>query len=285
MLYTNKGKNKLNRTLATIATVVFLFMFAIATLFPIYYMIISAFGPPVESAAESYSIIPTSFTLDSFKFFFNFSPYSLRWILNSFIVASTTTISNVIFAGMAGYAFSKIKFPGRKALFWILLCTMMVPYQVVQVPLYILVVNILKMSDSYRALILPGLAGIYNIFLMKQFLASLPYELIEAAKIDGCSHGRIFFQIVVPLSKTVLAVIAIFTFMDNWNTFFWPLLVTKSISMETIQVGLTNFRFANTTYFSPMMAGATIAALPMFILFFSLQKYFLQGVTVGAIKG
>ncbi|HBM79632.1 MAG TPA: sugar ABC transporter permease [Clostridiaceae bacterium] len=260
-------------------------MFAIATLFPIYYMIISAFGPPVESAAESYSIIPTSFTLDSFKFFFNFSPYSLRWILNSFIVASTTTISNVIFAGMAGYAFSKIKFPGRKALFWILLCTMMVPYQVVQVPLYILVVNILKMSDSYRALILPGLAGIYNIFLMKQFLASLPYELIEAAKIDGCSHGRIFFQIVVPLSKTVLAVIAIFTFMDNWNTFFWPLLVTKSISMETIQVGLTNFRFANTTYFSPMMAGATIAALPMFILFFSLQKYFLQGVTVGAIKG
>lgn len=285
MLYKNDGKSKFKRIAVTSLTIIFLLLFAVATLFPIYYMIISAFGPPVEAAAVSYNLIPRSITLDSFKFFINFSPYSLRWILNSLIVASATTISNVIFAGMAGYAFAKVKFPGNKVIFWILLCTMMVPYQVIQVPLYILVVNILKMSDSYKALIFPGLAGIYNIFLMKQFLSSLPYEIIEAAKIDGCSQGRIFFQIVAPLSKTALSVIAIFTFMDNWNSFFWPLLVTKSTSMETIQVGLTNFRFANTTYFSPMMAGATIAALPMFILFFSLQKYFLQGVTIGAIKG
>jgi len=186
---------------------------------------------------------------------------------------------------MAGYAFAQVKFPGRNQIFWTLLCTMMVPYQVVQVPLYILVVNILKMQDTYQALILPGLCGVYNIFLMKQFLTSMPYEIIESAKIEGCSQGRIFFQIVAPLSKTVLAVMAILTFMDNWNTSFWPFLVTKSMHMQTIQVGLSNFRFANTTYFAPMMAGATVAALPMFILFFSLQKYFLEGVTVGAVKG
>lgn len=285
MLYSNYGKNKAKAKIIRIVSIIFLLLFAVATLFPIYFMIISAFGPASESAAVSYSLIPKSFSLNSFLFFFNYSPYSLRWILNSFIVASIITISNVLFAGMAGYAFAKVRFRGNKTLFWILLCTMMIPYQVTQVPLYILVVNVLKMADSYQALILPGVTSVYNIFLMKQFLSSIPNDIIEAAKIDGCSQGRIYFQIIAPLSKTVLSIIAIFTFMNSWNTFFWPLLITKSMSMETIQVGLTNFRFANTTYFSPMMAGATIAAVPMFILFFTLQKYFLKGVTVGAIKG
>lgn len=285
MHYKNNKKRKFGKTAARTVSIIFLLVYAVATLFPIYYMIISAFGPPVESAAESYSLIPQGITLDSFKFFINYSPYSLRWILNSLIVAGVTTVSNVLFTGMAGYAFAKMKFPGRNWLFWMLLCTMMVPYQVIQVPLYILVVNVLKMSDTYSALILPGIAGVYNIFLVKQFMSSIPTEIIEAAKIDGCSQGRLYFQIIAPISKTVLSVVAIFTFMDYWNSFFWPLLVTQSEKMETIQVGLTNFRFANTTYFSPMMAGALIAALPMFILFFSLQKYFLQGVTVGAIKG
>lgn len=279
------SKNRFSEVFKKTVTIVFLLVFAVATLFPIYFMIISSFAPPIESGAVSYDLIPRSFSLGSYKFFFNFNEYSYRWLLNSLFVSSVIMFSNVIFAGMAGYAFSKVKFPGRNGLFWMLLCTMMVPYQVVQVPLYILVVNILKMQDTYRALILPGLCGVYNIFLMKQFLTSMPYEIIESAKIEGCSQGRIFFQIVAPLSKTVLAVMAILTFMDNWNNFFWPFLITKSMSMQTIQVGLSNFRFANTTYFAPMMAGATVAALPMFILFFSLQKYFLEGVTVGAVKG
>lgn len=279
------SKNRFTYMLRKTVTIAFLLLFAVTTLFPIYFMIISSFGPPLEAAAVSYELFPRSFTLDSYKFFFDFSEYSYRWLLNSLFVSSTITLSNVIFAGMAGYAFAKVKFPGRKAIFWILLCTMMVPYQVVQVPLYVLVVNVLKMQDTYRALILPGLCGVYNIFLMKQFLSSLPYEIIESAKIEGCSQGRIFFKIIAPLSKTVLAVMAILTFMDNWNSYFWPFLITKSMKMQTIQVGLSNFRFANTTYFAPMMAGATVAALPMFILFFSLQKYFLEGVTVGAVKG
>lgn len=285
MLYRNDGKHKLRRGIFKTASVIILLLFAVATLFPIYFMIMSSFGPAVESAAVSYDLFPQTITLDSFIFFFNYSSESFRWIINSLIVAGTVTISNVFFAGLAGYAFAKMNFPGRKVLFWVLLCTMMVPYQVVQVPLYILVVNVLKMQDSYPALILPAVAGVYNIFLMKQFLTSIPNDIIEAAKIDGCSQVRIYFRIIAPLSRTVLSIIAIFTFMNSWNTFFWPLLITKSMSMETIQVGLTNFRFLNTSYFSPMMAGATIAALPMFILFFVLQKYFLRGVMVGAIKG
>lgn len=283
--YNNYKKNKKSAKIGKAISIIILVGFAIITLFPIYFMIISSFGDPVEAGAMSYSLFPQKLTLDSYKFFFHFSKYSYRWLLNSLVVASTVTISNVIFAGMAGYAFAKIKFPGSKFIFFMLLCSMMVPYQVTQIPLYILVVNTFNMSNTYAALILPGLCGVFNIFLAKQFMSTLPKEIIESAKIDGCNQLQIFIKIILPLSKTILAVMAILTFMENWNSFFWPFLATKTMDMQTIQVGLKSFRFANTTYFAPMMAGATISALPMFILFFCLQKYFLEGVTVGAVKG
>ncbi|WP_152397520.1 carbohydrate ABC transporter permease [Paenibacillus guangzhouensis] len=278
------GKKPLKYARNTVIIIVLL-LFAIATIFPIYFMIISSFGDPVEAGAMNYTLFPTKISLESYKFFFDYSEYSLRWLLNSLIVASIVTVSNVVFASMAGYAFSKLRFKGRSVLFAILLVAMMIPYQVTQVPLYILIVNIFEIQNTYPALILPGIVTVYNIFLSKQFMSSIPGEILECAKIEGCNQFQIYLSIILPLSKTVLAVMAILTFMDSWNTFFWPLLVTNTMDMQTIQVGLKNFRFANTTYFAPMMAGATISALPMFILFFSLQKYFLRGVTVGAVKG
>ncbi|WP_058302062.1 carbohydrate ABC transporter permease [Gorillibacterium timonense] len=284
-LYSNHIGNRKARTARNTVLVVLLLLFALATLFPIYFMVISSFGDPVEAGAVSYSLWPGKFTLASFQFFFEYSKYSYRWILNSLIVASSITVSNVIFATMAGYAFAKVRFRGKSVLFSTLLIAMMIPYQVTQVPLYILIVNLFEIENTYRALILPSLVTVYNIFLAKQFMSGIPNEIIESAKVEGCSQFQIFWRIILPLSKTVMAVIAILTFMDSWNTFFWPLLVTNTMEMQTIQVGLKNFRFANTTYFSPMMAGATISAVPMFILFFSLQRYFLEGVTVGAVKG
>jgi len=248
-------------------------------------MIISSFGDPVEAGAMSYSIIPNKISFESYKFFFDFSPYSWNWLLNSLIVAIVITITNVLFATLAGYAFAKMKFKGKNILFAILLGSMMIPGQVTQVPLYILVVNVFGLQNTYEALIMPSIVTVYNIFLVKQFMSSIPGEILEAAKIEGCSQPKIFWHIIAPLSKTVMAVLAILTFMAAWNDFFWPFLVTNTMDMQTIQVGLKNFRFANTTYFAPMMAGATISAVPMFVLFFSLQKYFLEGVTVGAVKG
>ncbi|MCD7765889.1 MAG: carbohydrate ABC transporter permease [Lachnospiraceae bacterium] len=279
------GKNKWKGKVRNVILAVVLCVLAAVVLFPIFYMIVSSFGEPVESGGGSYSIIPKSISLRSYKFFFEFSPYSFRWILNSLIVAGTVTLSNVIFSTLAGYAFAKIRFPGCQVFFFLLLTAMMVPYQVTQVPLYMLFVNNLHMQDTYVALIAPTLVNCYNVFLAKQFISSVPSALIEAAKIDGCSQPALVFRIVVPMSKTVLAVIAITTFLGEWNTFFWPFLITNSEAMQTIQVGLKNFSYANTTYFAPMMAGATVSALPMFILFFALQKYFLEGVTVGAVKG
>ncbi|CAM3860225.1 carbohydrate ABC transporter permease [Cohnella lubricantis] len=267
------------------AIVVVLLAFALATLFPIYFMVISSFGDPIEAGAASYSLWPRDFTFASYKFFFDFSEYSFRWLLNSLIVAVSIMVTNVVFASLAGYAFSKIKFRGRNVLFALLLSAMMIPYQVTQVPLYILVVNIFQIENTYPSLILPSLVTVYNIFLAKQFMGSIPNEIIESAKVEGCNQFQIYTKVIWPLSKTVLAVMAILTFMESWNTFFWPFLVTNTMDMQTIQVGLKNFRFANTTYFAPMMAGATISAVPMFVLFFSLQKYFLEGVTVGAVKG
>ena len=209
----------------------------------------------------------------------------MKWLWNSFVVAAATVVSNVIFASMAGYAFAKVRFKGSKFLFFLILMAMMIPYQVTQVPLYILFVNKFKMTNTFTALILPGCVTSYNIFLSKQFFSGIPTSLIENAKVEGATQFRIFRSIILPLSKTVLAVMAINTFMGNWNTFFWPFLVTSKESMYTIQVGLKTFKFANGTLLSPMMAGATISALPMFVLFFSLQKYFLEGVTIGAVKG
>lgn len=284
-LYSNHTGNPKLKYIRNAIIFIILLLFALATIFPIYFMFIISFGEPVEAAAISYTLWPSKFTLDSYKYFFDFSKHSVRWIWNSLIVAGSVTVTNVIFASMAGYAFSKLRFRGRSVLFAMLLGSMMIPYQVTQVPLYILMVNIFELQSTYTALIIPGIVTVFNMFLAKQFMSSIPTEILECAKIEGCSPWQIYLKIIIPLSKTVLAVMAILTFMDSWNTFFWPLLVTNTMEMQTIQVGLKNFRFANTTFISPMMAGASISALPMFILFFSLQKYFLEGVTVGAVKG
>ncbi|MFD0716907.1 carbohydrate ABC transporter permease [Paenibacillus sp. GCM10027626] len=285
VLFNNHLGNRTARYMRNTVIMVLLLLFALATLFPIYFMIMSSFGDPVEAGAISYSIWPGKFSLESYKFFFAFNEYSYRWLLNSLVVATVVMVSNVVFATMAGYAFAKIDFRGRNVLFAVLLAAMMIPYQVTQVPLYILIVNIFEIQNTYGALIMPTLVTVYNIFLAKQFMGSIPKEILESAKVEGASQLHILIRIIMPLSKTVMAVMAILTFMETWNTFFWPFLATNTMDMQTIQVGLKNFRFANTTYFAPMMAGATISALPMFVLFFSLQRYFLEGVTVGAVKG
>lgn len=284
-LYSQHLRNPKIRIARNLVMGIFLFFFAAVVLFPLVYMLAWSFGPAQETASSSYAIFPKTWTLDSYKHFFASSQYSVKWLWNSFVVAAATVAGNVIFASMAGYAFAKVRFKGSTFLFFLILMAMMIPYQVTQVPLYILFVNKFKMTNTFTALILPGCVTSYNIFLSKQFFAGIPTSLIENAKVEGATQFRIFRSIILPLSKTVLAVMAINTFMGNWNTFFWPFLVTSKESMYTIQVGLKTFKFANGTLLSPMMAGATISALPMFVLFFSLQKYFLEGVTIGAVKG
>ena len=284
-LYSQHYDKPIKRRLRNVILALVLLSFAGVVLFPLVYMVSWSFGPNVKMSSSLYTVFPRKWTLESYKAFFDFSPYSLRWLLNTFILAAGTTVTNVIFASMAGYAFAKVRFHGHKFLFYLILVAMMIPYQVTQVPLYILLVNKFRMSNTYAALILPGCVTAYNIFLAKQFFTGIPTALIENAKVEGANQFRIFWSIILPMSKTVLAVMAINTFVGNWNTFFWPFLATTKESMYTIQVALKTFKDSSWTLLSPMMAGATISALPMFILFFALQKYFLEGVTVGAVKG
>ncbi|WP_157338742.1 carbohydrate ABC transporter permease [Paenibacillus lutrae] len=261
-----------------------LLIWGLISILPLYWMVIGSFQDTKMSATYRPQMIPEIWSMTPYERFFA-KTSAWRWLFNSFFVSSVLTVTNVFFASLAGYAFAKLKFPGSKAAFWVLLSTMMIPAQVTLIPLYILMVNVFNIGDTYTAIILPAAISVGNIFLMKQYMSTLPTSLIHAARIDACSEFGIFWKVILPMAKPGLAVLAIFTFVASWNEFFWPFLITNSDSMRTIQVGLASFVFAEATDFGAIMAGATIGALPMLVLFFSLQRYFLQGITIGAVKG
>lgn len=268
--------------LSIAAAVLMLWVFI--TIIPLYWMVIGSFQDSMSSASFRPQMWPEVWSIAPYERFF-MKTKALRWLFNSLFVSAVLTVTNLFLASLAGYAFAKLKFPGRSSIFWVLLSTMMIPAQVTLIPLYVLVINVFDLADTYTAIILPSLVGVGNIFLMKQYMSTLPTSLIHAARIDACSEFGIFRKIILPMAKPGLAVLAIFTFVAHWNDFFWPLLVTRSTEMRTIQIGLASFRFAESTDYGAIMAGATIGALPMFILFFALQRYFLQGITIGAVKG
>lgn len=210
-----------------------------------------------------------------------------NWFFNSFLVASIVTVSNVFFSTLAGYTFAKMKFWGRKFLFWIFLATMMVPAQVILVPLF-LMINNLGLYDTHWAIILPVMTTPMGIFLMRQFIKTFPVDLIDAARMDGASEPLIFFKLIIPMAKPGMAVLAILTFMGQWKNFLWPLIVLDSNKKYTLEVGLATLRFFQGTASSTgvLFAGAIFSAVPMIIMFFIFQKYLIDGLTVGgALKG
>jgi multiple sugar transport system permease protein len=260
----------------------FLIAFAAITLLPLLWLISTAFKPNALVMQMPPELIPNPITLHNFVAFFR-QMNVWRWILNSAIVVTAVTCGHVLFYSMAGYAFAKMNFPGRRILFWVVLATLTIPLQVIVVPLYKMMVD-LAWVNTYWGLILPALVGPASLFLMKQFMSTLPSSLIDAARVDACSEWRIFWRIVVPLAKPAIAVMGIFTFMGFWNSFFWPLVVTQTREMRTLTVGLTMVRYAQFDY-GTLMAGSVVAAIPMFVVFLAFQRYFLRGLTIGALKG
>lgn len=260
-----------------------LVVLASAAVIPLYWMVVTALQQPTLTVTFPPEWFPSKPTLFNFQRFLE-RPDVGRWILNSLIVSVTVTAAQLLISVMAGYAFAKKEFPARNFLFWLYVGSMMVPSQVTLVPLYI-TMSKLGFVNTYYGLIFPALAGPFGVFLMKQYMSTLPTELIEAAKIDGSSEWNTFVKIIVPLSKPGLAVLGIFTFVGQWNEFLWPLIVTNSSSMRTLPIGLTLLQEEVPMQYGLLMAGATVAAIPMIIIFFSFQRYFLRGVTVGALKG
>ena len=261
---------------------IFIYILAFFTAAPFIWMILTS----VKDMGEIYVYPPKWFPsvvhFDNYKKVFEAAPFG-RYYLNSILVAVLVTLGQLVTCSMAAYAFARLKFWGRNVLFFIFLGTMMIPYNVTMIPSF-MVLYWLGWVDSYQALIVPGLASAFGVFLLRQFFMTIPKELEEAAVIDGASKLTILRKIIVPLSKPALATLAIFTFMGVFNDFIWALIVINSENMRTVQLGLAIFRDRYLTQWDLLMAGSVTAVLPILIVFFFAQKYFIKGITLSGLK-
>jgi multiple sugar transport system permease protein len=221
-------------------------------------------------------------TLRSYSDIINNFPF-LRWLCNSVIVAAIVTVGNLIVNTLAGYAFARLRFPFKGALFYLFMAVMMIPSQVLLVPIYIMLAK-LGWINTYQGLTVPFLMNAMMIFLARQFFLGIPQELEEAARMDGLSHWGIFFRIVLPLSRPLMATMTIFTFQGNWNSFLWPVLLTTSDDMYTLPVGLNSFYGQYDAYWNSVMAGVLLLTLPMILVFLVFQKHFVKGISTTGLK-
>lgn len=256
---------------------------AVLITIPMYWMLVTALTPTGMTAQFPPELWPSDPTLRNLREITD-RRYFWNWIVNSTFMAVVITVAHVVLGSMAGYAFAKIPFRGSKVLFWLHIVAMMLPFEVILVPLFILVSR-MGMVDTHAGLVLPLLASPFAVFLMKQFIQTLPSELLDAARIDGASELQIYALVVLPLVRPGLAFLGIITFVNTWNLFVWPLVVTSSSDMRTLQVGLALIREEVPLFYALHMAGAVLAAIPVVLVFLAFQRYFLRGVTVGAVKG
>lgn len=269
-----------------IVAYVALVAWAIVSLFPIYWMLTTALKPPSSVMTLPPEWIPRAISLDNFSEALLGYPV-LRWTLNSLIVSAAVTVGQLLFSTMAGYGFAKKRFRARELIFWVYLSSMMVPGFALLVPLYTMMAG-WHLINTYVGLIAPGLTAPFGAFLMRQFIQTLPNEVIDAGKIDGCSEIDLFLRIIVPLAKPGIAVLGIFAFVGEWNAFLWPLIITSTQEMRTLVVGFAIVQSSQSelhTNYGATMAASTYMAIPMLIVFFAFQRYFLRGITIGAIKG
>ena len=256
---------------------------ALVMVVPLAWMIVTSLQTLDETRHYPPSLLPGSAGLSNYSQVLQQAPFG-RWFLNTLIVTVVVVAGNLLFCSLAGYAFARIKFFGREVAFVLILATLMVPFQVIIIPEF-LIVRQLGMVDSLGALILPNLAGAFGIFLLRQFFRTLPIELEEAARIDGCSRIGVLFKIVLPLSGPALATLAVITFMWTWNDFLWPLITIYSAENMTLQLGLSTFQGAHSTNTNLLMAASVLSTLPILVLFFAAQRYFIRGIATSGLKG
>jgi ABC-type glycerol-3-phosphate transport system permease component len=262
---------------------IFLILFTITSIGPLLFALISSFKTQADVLAFPPTLIPHPFVWSNFATFFS-QPTFLRWVLNTFVYAGGVVILNVFFSAMAGYALSRMNFPGKNLIFVTTLSVMMIPLAVTLIPKF-LVVNALHIVNTPLALILPVMAQPLSVFIMVQFMKGLPKELEESAMIDGASRWRTFYGIILPLVKPALTAVAIVSFQGAWNDFQWPLVVLGSQDQYTLPLGLFIFKSANYTLYNLLLAGSMFNLIPMVVLFFIFQRYFMGGALGSAVKG
>jgi multiple sugar transport system permease protein len=245
----------------------------------------------------SASLMPLSEVVKVPPVWFDISKYSLgnyretlidlefaRFFLNSLLIAAIITLAQLFTSSMAGYAFARFRFPGRSVLFVVVLSTMMIPFQVIMIPLFLMMIG-LNLDNTFGGLILPAIVSPFGIFLMRQSMMSIPTALLEAARIDGASEFFIFFRIVLPLSRTALAALGILVFLASWDNYLWPLIITNSESLWTLPIAMSRLTEQYLSQTHLQMAGAAIMFLPILIVFLVLQRHFIEGIALGGLKG
>ncbi len=262
-----------------------LFGLALAFFYPFALAVTTSFKPLPEIAANPVKLLPDQWTLEGYRRMVGLNVD--RWLFNSAFVAVCITVGNVILDSLAGYALSRVPFPGREALFLAILGTMMIPGIVLLIPRFILF-KILGMIDTYQGLIVPGLVTSFGIFLMKQFFESIPIELEEAAFMDGASRFQIYWNVVLPLTRPALIALTIFSFQGSWNDFMGPLIViSTNQDLYTLPLGLAFLRggIGQNLQWNAILAGSMLTTLPMALIFLFFQRYFIEGISYAGLKG
>jgi len=252
-------------------------------LMPLVWMVSVSFMAPGEAAAFPPPLFPKEPTLENYRTLFG--TYGIgRYLANSVLVSTLATILALLFVVPAGYAFAKLRFTGREAVFQALVAAMVVPGQIGMLPLF-LELKAMGLVNSYAGALVPWLAGIFGIFLVRQFCLSIPTELLEAARIDGASEGLILRKIVLPALKPILITLALFIFLGSWNDFMWPLIVLADQDLYTLPVALAALSREHVQDNELMMAGSVVTVVPVLILFLALQRHYLSGLLAGSVKG
>ncbi|MCD9125587.1 carbohydrate ABC transporter permease [Luteimonas fraxinea] len=256
---------------------------AVVALAPLAWMLSVSFMPTGEASGFPPPLLPSAITFDNYHELFARAGMG-RYFANSLMISAAITVGALLINTMAGYAFAKLRFKGRERLFQILLAALVIPAQVAMLPLFLMMKG-MGLVNSFGAVIIPGLATVFGIFLVRQYARSIPDELLEAARIDGAGEMRIFFQIVLPMLKPVLVTLTIFTFMAAWNDFMWPLIVLTDQTNYTLPVALAALSREHIQDVEMMMAGAVVTVIPVLLLFLALQRYYIQGLLLGSVKG
>ena len=251
-------------------------------LFPLAWMVSVSFMHPGESGTLPPPLLPSDATLANYRTLFLYVGIG-RYLANSLGLAAAITLLSLAFNLMAGYAFARLRFRGRAALFKGMIGALVIPAQVAMLPLFLLM-KYLGLVNSYAGVVLPALAGVFGIFLVREYARGIPRELLEAARMDGAGEARIFVQIVLPLLKPLVVTLAIITFLTAWNDFMWPLIVLTGQDHYTLPIGLASLAREHARDTELMMAGAVITVLPVLALFLALQRYYLQGLLLGSVK-
>jgi ABC-type glycerol-3-phosphate transport system permease component len=255
---------------------------ALVMVFPVYCMVVVAFTPRSELFSSGAHLWPHQLTLANFDRLFTRFPLG-RWFTNSVLVAAITTALSVTVNLLTGYALAKVRFAGRSALFLLVLSTLMIPTQAIMIPQFRMVTG-LGLYGTFWAVILPSASTALGIFLARQFMMSVPDELLEAARVDGAGNLRIFLRVVLPLSRPLIAVMVLLAFMGQWNDFLWPLITLKDPSLYTLPVALRFLQGQYQADYGGLMAMALLASLPLIVLFLFLQRYFVEGLTRTGLK-